>query len=156
MKFLKCVGYVTMMGVLGFLAGRIFPKKWFRYDSFLFKSRDFEEEGKLYDRFAIRKWKDDLPDMSRIFPSWKPSKSPKISRQTAEELEVNLRETCIAEAVHSALAIVGFGCLEIWPGIGGLICSLLSLLGNIPFVMVQRYNRPRFAKLYDRLSRAGA
>lgn len=154
MKFLKCVIYLAVVGFLGFLVGRILPKRWFRHDSVLFKSRLFEQDGKLYDRFSIRKWKDYMPDMSKIFPKWMPSKSPKMGRQTLEDVELNLKETCIAEVIHNMLAILGFGCVLIWPGVGGVVMSLLCLLGNIPFVMIQRYNRPRFVKLYDRLKRA--
>lgn len=153
MRFLKCVIYLAVTGFLGFLIGRILPKKWFEHDSVLFRSRPFEQGGKFYDRFAIRKWKDFMPDMSKIFPKWMPSKSPKTGRQTPEDVKLNLQETCIAEVIHNALAIVGFGCVLIWPGVGGAVMALLCLLGNIPFVMIQRYNRPRFVKLYDRLRR---
>ncbi len=154
MRFLKCLIYLAVTGFLGFLGGRVLPKKWFKYDSVWFKSHAFEHDGKLYDRFSIRKWKDFMPDMSKILPFMMPSKSPKTGRQTQEDVELNLQETCVAEVTHHVLAIVGFGCVLIWPGVGGVVMSLLCLLGNIPFVMIQRYNRPRFAKLYDRLKKA--
>ncbi|MBQ4564122.1 MAG: glycosyl-4,4'-diaponeurosporenoate acyltransferase [Lachnospiraceae bacterium] len=154
MKFIRCVIYLALTGFWGFLVGRILPKKWFKHDSTWFSSRAFELDGKFYDRFAIRKWKDHLPDMSKVFPRWMPSKSPKMGRQTAEDVKLNLQETCVAEVIHNVLAMLGFGCVRIWSGPGGVVMALLCLLGNVPFVMVQRYNRPRFAKLYDRLKRA--
>ncbi len=155
MKFWKCVIYLGVTGFLGFLSGRVMPKRWFDHEGLLFKNRPFENEGKFYDRFHVRKWKDYLPDMSKVFPSMIPSKSPKAGKQTVEDVEMNLKETCIAEVIHDALAIVGFGCIAIWPGIGGVLMSLLCFFGNIPFVIVQRYNRPRFARIYDRLKRTG-
>lgn len=154
MRFLKCLIYLALVGLLAFLVGRVLPKKWFKHDSVWFKSQPFELEGKFYDRFYIRKWKDFMPDMSKILPFMMPSKSLKTGRQRPEDVELNLQETCIAEVIHNILAIVGFGCVLIWPGVGGVVMSLLCLLGNIPFVMIQRYNRPRFAKIYDRLKRA--
>ena len=32
----------------------------------------------------------------------------------------------------------------------GLIASILYALGNLPFVLIQRYNRPRFRMLLER------
>ena len=147
--------YLGGTGFLGFLMGRVLPKQWFDHNRFWFRCREFEQEGKFYDRFFIRKWKDHLPDMSKLLPSMMPSKSPKAGRQTAEDVAENIRETCIAEVIHDLLGIVGFGCMWIWPGMGGVIMSLLCFLGNIPFVIAQRYNRPRFAKIYDRLRKTG-
>ena len=155
MRFWKCVIYLGGTGFLGFLMGRVLPKRWFDHNRFWFRCREFEQEGKFYDRFFIRKWKDHLPDMSKLLPSMMPSKSPKAGRQTAEDVAENIRETCIAEVIHDLLGIVGFGCMWIWPGMGGVIMSLLCFFGNIPFVIAQRYNRPRFAKIYDRLRKTG-
>ena len=40
--------------------------------------------------------------------------------------------------------------LFIWPGVGGIVAALVYIfVGNLPFVIIQRYNRPRLQKLYD-------
>lgn len=54
-----------------------------------------------------------------------------------------INETCIAEATHVIVAILGFGCIFVWNGIGGWIVSVLFLITNIPFIIMQRFNRPR-------------
>ena len=37
----------------------------------------------------------------------------------------------------------------IWPGAGGIIVTVIYiLLGNLPFIIIQRYNRPRLQRLY--------
>ncbi len=39
--------------------------------------------------------------------------------------------------------------LWIWPGAGGIIVTVIYiLLGNLPFIIIQRYNRPRLQRLY--------
>lgn len=39
----------------------------------------------------------------------------------------------------------------LWRGIGGVaFAAVYILLGNVPFVIIQRYNRPRLQRLYDR------
>ena len=38
----------------------------------------------------------------------------------------------------------------VFPNAWGLIASILYALGNLPFVLIQRYNRPRFKLLMER------
>ena len=57
-------------------------------------------------------------------------------------------ETCVAELTHALLCIAGLALLWLWPGTGGIVLfALYVLLGNIPFILIQRYNRPRLQKL---------
>ena len=58
-----------------------------------------------------------------------------------------IKETCIAEAAHLALMIMGFGCASIWEGKGGVVISIVYFIVNIPFVLIQRYNRPRLRRI---------
>ena len=54
--------------------------------------------------------------------------------------------------VHNLLNIAGLWLLNLWEGIGGVIVYLVYvLLGNLPFIIVQRYNRPRLKVLLNRL-----
>lgn len=88
--------------------------------------------------------------MSRIFPQLMPPK--KMSDNSLEALDVMLHETCIAEFIHAMLCLFALHTLEIWPGLGGvLVTCAYILVGNVPFCLIQRYNRPRFIKLMNRL-----
>ena len=54
----------------------------------------------------------------------------------------------MAEMIHFLLSLSGLACLVIWPGAGGIILTMVYiLLGNLPFIIIQRYNRPRLQKL---------
>ena len=66
-----------------------------------------------------------------------------------ERVALLIQETCIAEVVHIILFILGFGCVLLWgDGPGGWIIALVyNLLGNVPFILIQRYNRPRLQRL---------
>lgn len=144
----RCVCYFAVTGTAGFFLGRLLPKAWFPYDAFPYQAFAFERDGKLYERLGIRLWKEKLPDMSRILPRWIPSK--RLPRaMTAEQVEVMLRETCVAEFIHILLCITGLGCLGLWEG-AGLLYGIY-VLGNIPFCLIQRYNRPKLARIYERL-----
>lgn len=154
MNFIRCVGYLALLGIVGFIIGRLIPKKWFCEDVFPYKQYHFEKNGKFYDHFQIKKWKDKLLDMSKIFPKIMPIKRLVYPNSYGVDfmtkLPVLIKETCIAEFIHSMLSLAGFVCMAIWDGLGGFIVSLLYALGNIPFIMAQRYNRPRFIYLLNR------
>ena len=136
------------MGFLFFLVGRTLPRRWFQEDCFPYKSYKFENDGKIYIKTGIRKWKNKLPDMSRIFPSIIPAK--RINGDFSNKAPLLVEETRIAEHIHYVLIIAGFFCMKIWKGIGGIIVSLLFAAGNIPFIMIQRYNRPKLIKILEK------
>lgn len=142
--------YLACIGVLSFGVGRLLPKRWFAPQAFPYKSLPFEKEGAIYRRLRVHKWQSRIPDMSRLLPRLIPPKAIP-GKPTAAQLDLMLRETCIAECIHGALCLAGLGCLWIWRGAGGIIVTILYILGNLPFILVQRYNRPRLQRLHHRL-----
>ena len=144
MGFLHCVRYLICLGIGVFLLGRVLPKQGFHWDQFPFLSFAWEQEGRIYERLHIRQWQNLVPDMSRIFPSLMPSKQ--LSHNSLAQLPEMLRETCVAEFTHFLLCLAGFCCVQIWPE-GGRSVALLFLLGNLPYILIQRYNRPRLVRL---------
>ena len=63
-----------------------------------------------------------------------------------------IQETCVAEIVHIAVSILGLRCLWMWPGAGGVTVTVIYiLLLNLPFILIQRYNRPRLIRLQQKL-----
>ena len=149
MKLLNCVLYLVLTALIGFLAGRIIPKKWLNPHAGIFCSFKFEQDGKLYEKLGIRKWQKRVPDMSRIFPSLMPPKN--LSGHYEARLPLMIEETCMAEATHIVMSFVGIGCLWICPGFGGILLTLIDiLLFNLPFILIQRYNRPRLIRLHQK------
>ena len=150
MKLLKCACYLALTGMVGFFAGRIVPKGWFKPEKGWFRSFSFERNGSVYEKLGIRKWHKKVPDMSRILPGWMPAK--KLSGDYGEKLPVMIRETCVAEVVHITVSIAGLRCLWMWPGVGGVtVTAIHIILLNLPFILIQRYNRPRLIRLQKKL-----
>ena len=89
--------------------------------------------------------------MSKILLGLIPAK--KMVSLTPESLETMIKETCIAEFIHVLLCVFALPCLWIWPGWGSAAFIVLYILGNLPFIMIQRYNRPRLRRLWVRMSR---
>lgn len=143
---MRCLVYFILISLLSFPAGRIMPKGWIVPDGAFFRVAPGEKP--IYERLGIRYWQKKLPDMSRLFPGLMPPKSK--SGLTPELLPMMVRETCVAELTHTGLILLGW----LWPfahaGVFEVVIALLYTLGNLPFVMIQRYNRPRLLRLQQR------
>lgn len=150
-EFFSCIFYFAATGILSFFLGRILPENWFHFDRFPYRSFAVERDGKIYEALGIRRWKDRLPDMSKILPKLIPSRRLPAA-MTIPQVELLLRETCIAEFIHTLLCISGLGCLFLWRGPGGRILYIVYVLGNLPFNLIQRYNRPKLARILVKLN----
>ncbi len=148
MYFLRCIIYMAALGILCFPAGRLLAKISFRADEKPLSPFEFEKNGKFYETLKIKSWQNKIPDVSRMFSKIVPRKSLETAPITAERLGVMINETCVAEITHVILSILGIALIFLWPGVWGIILFLVYvLLGNLPFIMIQRYNRPRLCKL---------
>ena len=150
MAFVKCIGYLAAVGIVSFLIGRLLPDSWILEDCPVFRCFDWEKGGSVYNAFRIRKWQNRVPDMSKIFP--KAMLEKKVTRNIRQDLPLMIRETCIAEFIHVLLCVAGLWCMVIWPGFGGFLMAFLYTLGNLPFIMIQRYNRPRLRALAEKMA----
>ena len=145
MGFWSCVKYLAGTGAVGFVLGRVLPKDLFLCDRFPYKEYLCERGGKVYEKLRIKAWQNRVPDMSKILPSLVPPKQ--FSRGDTHRLPSMIQETCVAELVHGLLCLSGLACLELWPGVGGTVITLLNLVVNLAYVAIQRYNRPRLLRL---------
>lgn len=147
---LDCVLYLVIISIMSFFVGRILPKRWFRADLFPYRSYRFEKNGKIYMKIAIHKWQNKIPDISKILPFMIPKK--RLSKDSVDKIPRMIQETCVAEFIHGINALAGFYCLWLCPKVGGIIISIIyAVVFNLPFVLVQRYNRPRLVELNKRL-----
>ena len=150
MRFWSCFWYLIAISVAAFFIGRLIPKKWFCVDMFPWKAWKFEKGGRIYEKLHVRKWMNRVPDMSRILPFMMPAK--KVELGDLQKMDVVIKETCIAELIHGMNCILGLYCLKLYPGIGGIIIAFLyAFVFNIPYMLIQRYNRPRLIALSKRL-----
>ena len=86
--------------------------------------------------------------MSRVSKRMVPKRlEPKAS---ADKIEALIKETCVAELIHWLLIFTAVPCFFIWRGAGGAVVFALYATGNLGFIVIQRYNRPRLIKLETR------
>ena len=155
MAILMSILYIALVGLTAHVVGEALPRAWFHFDRAPYRAFRWERDGAIYQRLNIQRWKDALPDKSRhargVF------KKEIRQTPTAATIERFLQETCVAECIHWVLMLFSPGLLLFLPGTSGIVATALYALSNIPFILIQRYNRPRLLRLYRRLTnRAGA
>ena len=135
---------------IGVIAGIVFaylPASLFKGTEKLLKTLDFEENGRFYEKyFKISRWKDKLPQFSNIVKVGFHLNNLEIkSKEYFERFRI---ETLRAEVTHLFLIIIS-PVFFFWNEnkIYGVICTILYIIGNFPFLMIQRYNRPRIEKI---------
>lgn len=128
----------------GFLWGKV-PISRFCHERFPFRTHAFENEGKVYEKkLKIKRWKDIMPEAGGVFKGFQKRHA---ELRENEYLEAFVRETCRAEAVHYTI-MAALPLFIIWnPPIALVIMLPIVVAGNLPCVIIQRYNRPRLLKL---------
>ena len=150
MKLLQCTIYCMLVGCAGFLFGRSISRCKFAVDKGWFQCFPFEKNGMLYEKLNIRKWQAKVPDMSKILPFLMPPKN--LTGDYEQRLPTMIHETCVAELTHVVVSILGLHCLRIWPGTGGVaVTAIFIVFLNVPYILIQRYNRPRLIRLQKKL-----
>lgn len=140
----------ALAGALSVVAGQSLPRSRFDCAAFPYRAYIWERDGAIYEKIGVRAWKDILPDMSKIIPGMVRKKA--ALARTTSAMDTLIRETCVAEIVHWALIIAVCPLLIIFCGIfPGAVFAAIYALGNIVFIIIQRYNRPRLVKILTRM-----
>ena len=149
MGFGLSVLYTAVLGVVSHYVGQALPRRWFDPTRFPYRSFAWEKEGNIYRSVGVHKWKDLVPDMSKVMPDMIPKQV--ALRETSEEAMVLVQETCVAEAVHVALCLVAPVIWLFWRSGMGVFLSGVVIVCNLPFIWIQRYNRPMLVAFAQRL-----
>lgn len=151
---LRFVISVAVIGILAHVIGEALPRRWFDASRFPYRAYAFERNGRFYEALGIRKWKNVLPDKSRIAPgTYRKAIRGSAQQHSAAHMERLLQETCVAECVHWALLVISPILLFTMESPAAYVMTPLYGLSNLPYIMIQRYNRPRLAVLSARMQR---
>jgi glycosyl-4,4'-diaponeurosporenoate acyltransferase len=147
-RFLWLVGVCGAIGSLSFIVGQSLSRERFDFRAFPYAPFKFERGGNIYRRCGVHLWKDRVPDMSRIIRGVFKKKLP-LRRDRAYLLAL-IRETCVAEFVHMILILASPVFLFVLDESAGWIAMAAYALVNLPFIIIQRYIRPKLVTLYER------
>lgn len=151
MSFIYAVLYIAALGILSHFFGQALPRARFDAGRFPYRAAKWENGGKVYEKLGIKHWKDHLPDMSKIMPDMVKKKMSAVKEQG---MDVLIEETCVAECVHWTLIVLSLGIFAFWRDAWAVVFWLVyNILGNLPFIIIQRYNRPRLVMLEQRRRR---
>lgn len=110
---------------------------WFREKSF--------ERG-LYKLLRVRRWR-----------KYVPTYSPETFDPSVKTTEEIVGASCQAEVVHEIIMVLSLLPIAFIPLLGGaaalIITSVLSMLFDSVFVILQRYNRPKLLRVMGRFER---
>lgn len=126
------------------------PARYFNPDGWWYRIRPWERGGDFYrDTLRIDRWKDKVPAVD----SWNRFSKKRLAGAGTIYLRRFVIETCRGESNHlravlSTLPMRLWTPLDLW-----MTCFLIALLGNLPFILIQRYNRPRLLRTLDRIER---
>lgn len=149
MRFLNSCLYVIFLGIASHYIGEAVPRKWFNPTKFPYRDWAWEKKGRIYELIKIQNWKDKMPDMSRIMKDMIPKR---VSlHPTSAEINALVLETCVAEATHAILMLLAPVIYLFWFSGMGIFLSAVFALGNLPFILIQRYNRPTLIAFAKRL-----
>ncbi|WGL52609.1 hypothetical protein P5P86_02010 [Nocardioides sp. BP30] len=121
------------------------------HDGQLLRIRRFEEGGGWYRRrLHIHRWKDRLPEAGGLFGGVSKRHLPTYD---VEGLALFARETRRAELAHLWAMACG-PLFVLWnPPLASALLIAYGVLVNLPFIVIQRYNRARIQALATRVVR---
>jgi glycosyl-4,4'-diaponeurosporenoate acyltransferase len=146
---------VFVWGVVSLGSGYLFhrrPVSSFDHDSWLTRLRPFEADGRVYQRrLRLLAWKDRLPEAGALFAGG--VSKARLPRRSTEHLERFVVETRRAEVTHWAVMAAG-PFFFLWnPWYAGVLMQVYAVAANLPFIVIQRFNRARLLQVLDRRRR---
>lgn len=117
-------------------------------DGPVLRARVLERDGRIYERLHIRRWKDRLPEAGALFAGGVSKR--RLPGRDPADLELFAIETRRAERAHWLALVLG-PIAVVWnPPVGAVAMIAYGVVVNAPFIVVQRYNRLRIARLLRR------
>jgi glycosyl-4,4'-diaponeurosporenoate acyltransferase len=142
------VAWGTFHAATGYAAHRLADERLSR-DGRLLRLRAFETGGRWYRRrLRVDRWKDSLPEAGDLFRGGISKRH--LPAYDDAGLQVFARETRRAEMAHWWAMCCG-PLFVLWnpPLAAGLLVAY-GVVANVPFIVIQRYNRARIVALTGR------
>jgi len=145
------VAWGAFHSVTGYAAHRLDDGRLTR-DGWLLRPRRFEAAGRWYRRrLRIHRWKDRLPDAGDLFGGGMSKR--RLPAYDVAGLQRFARETRRAELAHWWAMCCG-PLFVLWnPPLAAALLISYGVVVNLPFILIQRYNRFRIQALTGRLAR---
>ncbi len=121
------------------------PESFVLKFSRIYKINKWEKNGSIYENIKIRKWKHRLPEARKWFNKGS-GKTAKDLRERGSLWKFEL-QTYRSELSHWMQMLPAPLFFFFNSPLAGWINMIYAILFNLPFIIIQRYNRSRLAKL---------
>lgn len=144
------VAWGVFHALTGYAAHRLDDERLTR-DGWLLRRRSFEDGGWYRRRLRIHRWKDRLPEAGAVFAGGMSKRA--LPAYDVAGLELFARETRRAELAHWWAMACG-PVFVLWnPPLAAALLITYGIAVNLPFILIQRYNRFRIEAVLGRLTR---
>lgn len=131
----------------------IVPDNVFSKKLWILKERKWEKKGEFYQKyFKVKQWKNHLPELGDFIKGIFPKK--KIMEFSDEYLNKFLFESRKSELTHWCIILSSLLFLLWNEPHEALIMFIIASVINLPYIIIQRYNRPRITEalgiIYER------
>ena len=141
--------WAVVHAATGYAVHRL-PLRALDRDTWLTRIRSVEDDGRLYSRVGIRRWKDILPEAGAMFAGGMSKRQ--LPSAADGGLDRFAAETRRAELGHWS-AMAGGPLFLLWNPIPiGAAMIAYGVAVNAPFIAIQRYNRARVLRALRRVS----
>jgi glycosyl-4,4'-diaponeurosporenoate acyltransferase len=146
------VAWGVFHAATGYAAYRLDERRLSR-DGWLLRPRRFETAGRWHRRrLRIHRWKDKVPEAGALFRGGVSKRH--LPAYDVEGLQLFVRETRRAELAHWWAMSCG-PVFVLWnPPLAAALLVGYGVVANLPFIVIQRYNRFRIQALLERRSRS--
>jgi len=135
----------TWIYIWGFVA-HLLPDEFVDRDTWVTRTRAWERNGRWYaDHLHVARWKDRVPEAGSAFAGGFAKRS--TNNGDPDTVRTFIVETRRAEYAHWMMG-AGWLIPSLWgPWYAGVLNLLFGLFIALPFVAIQRFNRPRLKRL---------
>ncbi len=150
MKSLRYAFRLCVISVGVYIIGRIFPRKWIKYEKFPFKDYKSEQKGLIYRKIKVEKWKKIYPDASLLMHKiCKRIPEKRVREISVCQFKTLIYESCVAEMTHAAAILLALvAAISNWSEPVAVLLALYVILAA-PSIVIQRYNRPKYIRAYN-------
>lgn len=148
-KFALDLGAFLILSIIVTFISTKLPERYYDYRTWIYKERKWEKNGEFYQHvFKVKRWKDHMPEIADFIKSAFPKNS--IKEFSHEYIEKFLLESCRAEFAHWCIILSSIIFLVCQGTAAFVFILLAAILMNAPFIIIQRYNRPRIIRIMKR------
>jgi hypothetical protein len=152
--YIKTIAFNILMlilfsSIITFISLKL-PDRFYYYKTWLYHCRKWEKGGEFYSKvLKVNIWKSHIPELSDFIKSVFPKKHIKVYNK--EYLLLYLKESCKAELTHWGIILCSL-LFILWNDFFGSVAMIaLTSIINLPFIVIQRYNRPRIIHILDQI-----